>query len=90
MAEELDGEEFVVDKILDKRVRNGKIEYYLSWKVCYEFYHFPKNVMDTRTLTAFYLQFFDTMPTTNCCQMFTDVVLVQRNLKKILIVQNLY
>jgi len=32
MAEELDGEEFVVDKILDKRVRNGKIEYYLSWK----------------------------------------------------------
>ena len=33
MAEELDGEEFVVDKILDKRVRNGKIEYYLSWKV---------------------------------------------------------
>ena len=33
MAEEMDGEEFVVDKILDKRVRNGKIEYYLSWKV---------------------------------------------------------
>ena len=32
MAEELEGEEFVVDKILDKRVRNGKIEYYLSWK----------------------------------------------------------
>jgi hypothetical protein len=31
MADE--GEEFVVDKILDKRVRNGKIEYYLSWKV---------------------------------------------------------
>jgi len=30
MADE--GEEFVVDKILDKRVRNGKIEYYLSWK----------------------------------------------------------
>ena len=34
MAEELEGEEFVVDKILDKRTRNGKIEYYLSWKVC--------------------------------------------------------
>ena len=32
MAEELEGEEFVVDKILDKRTRNGKIEYYLSWK----------------------------------------------------------
>jgi len=32
MAEEMEGEEFVVDKILDKRVRNGKIEYYLSWK----------------------------------------------------------
>ena len=36
MAEEMDGEEFVVDKILDKRVRNGKIEYYLSWKVIYK------------------------------------------------------
>ena len=31
MAEE--GEEYIVDKILDKRSRNGKIEYYLSWKV---------------------------------------------------------
>ena len=28
------GEELEVDKILDKRSRNGKIEYYLSWKVC--------------------------------------------------------
>ena len=25
-------EEYVVDKILDKRIRNGKIEYLLSWK----------------------------------------------------------
>ena len=33
MANEVDGQEFVVDKILDKRTRNGKIEYYLSWKV---------------------------------------------------------
>ena len=33
MADEIEGEEFVVDKILDKRTRNGKIEYYLSWKV---------------------------------------------------------
>ena len=35
MADEIEGEEFVVDKILDKRTRNGKIEYYLSWKVCF-------------------------------------------------------
>ena len=33
MAEEFMGEELEVDKILDKRTRNGKIEYYLSWKV---------------------------------------------------------
>ena len=29
MAEE---EEYVVDKILDKRIRSGQVEYYLSWK----------------------------------------------------------
>ena len=34
MAEEYMGEELEVDKILDKRTRNGKTEYYLSWKVC--------------------------------------------------------
>lgn len=27
-----DGEEFVVDKILDKRVRNGKVERSFLWK----------------------------------------------------------
>ena len=30
MADE--GEEFIVDKILDKRVRNGKLEYLIAWK----------------------------------------------------------
>ena len=28
----LEEEEFVVDKIFYKRIRNGKIEYYVSWK----------------------------------------------------------
>merc|ERR1711997_1345732 len=27
-----DGEEFVVDRILDKRLKNGKTEYLISWK----------------------------------------------------------
>ena len=27
-----DGEEFVVDRILDKRIKNGKTEYLISWK----------------------------------------------------------
>ena len=27
-----DGEEFVVDRILDKRLKNGKTEYLIAWK----------------------------------------------------------
>ena len=30
MADE--GEEFIVETILDKRVRNGKLEYLIAWK----------------------------------------------------------
>ena len=56
MAEEMDGEEFVVDKILDKRVRNGKIEYYLSWKVIQiqavtlKIYHIQFRVSDLKKI----------------------------------------